>query len=70
MVHVHFCRLSARQGASRLQQECTWGLLLQVVLLWLFRRWKRRPAERFELLTLAISLPDALCSILVSLFPP
>ena len=37
-------------------------LLLQLVVLWLVRRWRPRPAERFELLCLAISLPDAIAS--------
>lgn len=51
---------------AKLSGEAGWGMLLQFLLLWFFRSKKRKWAERFELLTLAITVPDALCIIAVS----
>lgn len=66
-------RVGARRGVTRgvtkLRREAGLGLVLQCLLLWLFRRWKRKESHRLELLTLAISLPDALaCAAVLTSF--
>lgn len=59
-------RACTKRGFGKLREEAGWGMVLQFLLLWLFRRWRRKPAKRFELLTLAIALPDAICCTFVS----
>lgn len=64
--HCLSCRAVTSRGATKLTHEFGWGALLQLVLLWFGRRWRRKATQRFELLSLAISLPDALACLLAS----
>ena len=59
-------RICTRRAAGKVGDDAGWGLILQFILLWFFRSRKRKWAQRFELLTLAISVPDALGVIAVS----
>ena len=59
-------RSCTRRVAAKLGNDAGWGLIVQFILLWFFRKKKRKWAQRFELLTLAISVPDALSVIAVS----
>ncbi len=67
MITVVASRSCTRRVAGKLGHEAGWGLIVQFILLWFFRRKKRKWAQRLELLTLAISVPDALSVIAVSL---
>ena len=59
-------RSCTKRVAAKIGDEAGWGLLFQFILLWFFRKRKRKWAQRFELLTLAISVPDALSVVAVS----